>query len=118
MSKNAPPSDQPRPDLVHIVLPPYEVPELIVMGGVVVENRGRAAAQNVKIVLEYDGATPEMIRHLQVISEVEHILLAGGEQRSFATIRVRQLNAGQRLVIYFSGPDRVQPRVKVTHYEG
>ncbi|HEX7586694.1 MAG TPA: hypothetical protein VF478_00100 [Anaerolineae bacterium] len=118
MSKSVLPPDQPKPDLVHIVLPPYEVPDLIVMGGVVVENRGNASANNVKIVLEYDGATVEMIRHLQVISDAEHILLAGGEQRSFATIRVRQLNSGQRLVIYFSGPDRVQPRVKVTHYEG
>jgi hypothetical protein len=111
-------SDQPQPDLVHIVLPPYEVPDLIVTGGVVVENRGRAAANNVKIVLEYDGATPEMIRHLQVISEADYILLSGGEQHSFATIRMRQLAAGQRVVIYFSSPDRIQPRVKVTHYEG
>ena len=111
-------SDQPKPELVHIVLPPYEVPDLIVTGGVLVENRGRAAANNVKIVLEYDGAPTEKIRHLQVISDADYILLGGGEQHSFATIRVRQLSAGQRLVIYFSGPDRVQPRVKVTHYEG
>lgn len=111
-------SEQPKPDLIHIVLPPYEVPDLIVIGGVVVENRGRAPANNVKIVLEYDGVYPEKIRHLQVVSDAEYILLSGGDQHSFATIRVRQLSAGQRLVIYFSGPGRVQPRVKVTHYEG
>ena len=118
MSKSAPPPDQPKPDLVHIVLPPYEVPELIVMGGVVVENRGHGSAQNVKIVLEYDDTIPAKIRHLQVISDAEYILLSGGEQRPFATIRLRQLGPGHRVVIYYSGPDRVQPRVKVTHYEG
>ncbi len=112
------PSEQPKSALVYSVLPPYEVPDLIVMGGVVVENRGHAPANNVKVVLEYDSANPETIRHLQVISDVEYILLAGGDQHSFATIRMRQLGAGQRMVIYFSGPDRVQPGVKVTHYEG
>jgi hypothetical protein len=110
--------EQPKPNLVHIVLPPYEVPDLIVMGGVVVENRGLAPANNVKIVLEYNGANPEKIRHLQVVSDVDYILLGGGDQHSFANIRVRQLGAGQRVVIYFSSPDRIQPRVKVTHYEG
>ncbi|MDE3090100.1 MAG: hypothetical protein KGJ80_12025 [Chloroflexota bacterium] len=111
-------SEQPKPNLVHIMLPPYEVPDLIVIGGVVVENRGNAPANNVKIVLEYDGATAEMIRHLRVASDVEYILLGGGDRQSFATIRARQLGAGQRMVIYFSGPGRIQPQVRVTHYEG
>jgi len=113
-----PSPNQPKPDLVHIVLPPYEVPDLIVTGGVVVENRGHASVNNVKIVLEYESATPEMIRHLKVVSDVEYILLGGGDQHTFATIRARQLGVGQRIVIYFSGPGRVQPQVKVTHYEG
>ncbi len=111
-------SEPPKPDLVHFVLPPYEVPDLIVVGGVVVENRGNAPANNVKIVLEYDGATPEMIRYLRVVSDVEYILLGGGDRRSFVTIRARQLGAGQRMVIYYSGLGRIQPQVKVTHYEG
>lgn len=113
-----PSPNQPNPDLVHIVLPPYEVPDLIVIGGVVVENRGGAVANNVKIVLEYDGANPETIRHLQVVSDAEYILLGGGDRYSFATIRARQLGAGQRIIIYFSGPGRIQPQVRVTHYEG
>ncbi len=111
-------SEPPKPDLVHFDLPPYEVPDLIVMGGVVIENRGAAAANNVKVVLEYNNATPERIRHLRVVSDVDYILLSGGDQCTFATIRARHLGAGQRMVIYFSGPGRIQPRVKVTHYEG
>jgi hypothetical protein len=106
------------PLLAHTVLPPYEVPDLIVTGGVVVENRGGAPAHNVKIVLQYDDDSVGKIRHLQVVSETEYILLHGGDQQSFATIRLRQLGAGEQLVVYFSGPDRVQPRVTVTHYEG
>lgn len=105
------------PELVQTILPPYEVPDLIVMGGVVIENRGRAPANNVKIVLEYDDVSAEKIRHLQVISDAEYILRGGGEQQSFATLRLRQLGAGQKVIIYFSGPNRVQPRVQVTHYE-
>lgn len=105
------------PQLVQTVLPPYEVPELIVMGGVVVENRGEAAANNVKIVLEYENAETQKIRHLQVLTDAEYILRGGGEQQSFATLRLRQLGAGQRVVIYFSGPTRILPRVMVTHYE-
>ena len=106
------------PELTYIILPPYEIPDLIVMGGVVMENRGSAPAHNVKIVLEFDDADMSKIRHLQVLSNVEYILRGGGELQSFATLRVRRLEPGQRVVIYFSGPNRVQPRVTVTNYEG
>jgi hypothetical protein len=107
-----------KPDLAHLVLPSYDVPDMIVVGGVVVENRGNAAAHNVKIVLEFDDTRAERIRHLQVVSDAEYILLSGGEEKSFATLRMRELPAGKRIVIYFSGPDRLEPRVTVTHYEG
>ena len=106
------------PELVHFVLPPYEVPDLIVIGGVVIENHGRAPANNVKIALEYDDPNVKRIRHLQVEGDVEYILLSGGDLHSFATLRVKQFHVGQRMFIYFSGPDRVSPNVKVTHYEG
>lgn len=106
------------PDLKYFVLPPYEIPDLIVTGGVVVENRGNAPANNVKIALEYDDADAIKIHHLQVVSDVEYILRGGGERQSFATLRVRRLDAGKRLVIYYSGPRAIQPRVVVTNYEG
>ncbi|MBI5301143.1 MAG: hypothetical protein HY868_03325 [Chloroflexi bacterium] len=108
----------PRAELTQLVLPSYDVPELIVIGGVIVENRGDDAAHNVKIVIEFDDARAEKIRHLQVISDAEYILLSGGDEKSFATLRMRELAAQQRVVIYFSGPDRLAPRVTVTHYEG
>ena len=106
------------PELVYFVLPPYEVPDLIVIGGVVIENRGLAPANNVKIVLDYDDPNVKRIRHLQVEGDVEYILLGGGDLHSFATLRVKQFHVGQRMIIFFSGPDRISPNVKVTHYEG
>ena len=106
------------PDLKYVVLPPYEVPDVIVVGGVVVENHGNAPANNVKIVLEYDDADAIRIHHLQVITDVEYILRGGGDRHSFANLRVRRLEPGKRLVIYFSGPRPIQPRVVVTNYEG
>lgn len=108
----------PAPDLQYIILPPYDVPEIIVIGGVVVENRGNAPAHNVKIVLEYDSADANRIRHLQVVSDVDYIVRGGGELQTFANLRVRQLDPGKRLIIYFSGTNVIQPRVTVTHYEG
>ncbi len=106
------------PQLAQIILPPYEVPDLIVIGGVVVENQGDLSANNIKIVLEYDATEMHRIHHLQVISDAAYILRGGGELYSFATLRLRQLGAGQRVVVYFSGPNQIQPRVTVTHYEG
>jgi len=108
----------PAPELTYLILPPYEIPDLIVIGGVVVENRGTAPAHNVKVALEFPGTDTTKIRHLQVLSDVEYILRGGGELQSFATLRVRRLAPGQRIVIYFSGPTRVLPRVTATHYEG
>lgn len=106
------------PELTYSILPSYEIPDLIVIGGVVVENRGAAPAHNVKIALEFPDADTTKIRHLQVHSDVEYILRGGGELQSFATLRLRRLAAGQRVVIYFSSPSRVLPRVTATHYEG
>lgn len=106
------------PDLHYLVLPPYEIPELIVIGGVVVENRGKAPANNVKIALAYDETDATRIHHLHVVSDVEYILRGGGESQTFATLRVRKLDPGKRLVIYFSGSHPIQPRVVVTNYEG
>jgi hypothetical protein len=108
----------PAPDLKYLILPPYEVPDLIIIGGVVVENRGNAPAHNVKIVLEYETTDANRIRHLQVVSDVEYIVRGGGELQTFANLRVRQLDPGKKLVIYYSGTSAVQPRVIVTHYEG
>lgn len=100
------------PRLVYMVLPPYEVPELIVTGGVLVENRGTAPAERVNISLAYPDAAAYKIRHLQILSDVEYVQ-SGGESESFVALTVKQLNPNQKLIIYFSGPNRLFPRVTV-----
>jgi len=101
------------PHLVYMVLPPYEVPDLIVTGGVVVENRGNAPAERVKISLAYPDAAAYKIRHLQILSDVEYVQQSGGESESFVTLTVKQIDPSQKLIIYFSGPNRLFPRVTV-----
>lgn len=117
-SKAAIPAPPPGPELVQVILPPYEIPELIVTGGVMIENRGQAPAHNVKIALEYQDPIRDKIRHLQVVTDAPYILRGGGELESFATLRLRQIQPGQRVFVYYSGPTHIQPRVTVTHYEG
>ncbi len=107
-----------KPRLVHTILPPYEIPQLVVTGGVLVENRGEAPAHNVKVSLEYDPSTTQRLHHLQIYSDVDYVLRGGGELESFAMLRMRALGAGERIVVYFSAPTRTLPRVLVTHYEG
>lgn len=99
--------------LIYMVLPPYEVPELIVTGGVLVENRGTAPARDIRIALAYPDAGTQKIRHLQVMSDVQYVQQSGGESESFVTLAVQQINPNQKLIIYFSGPDRLLPRVTV-----
>jgi hypothetical protein len=105
------------PDLHYVLLPPYEIPDIIVVGGIVVENRGRKSAHNVRIVLEYDAPDQRILHHLQVVSDVPYIVRSGGDRRSFATIRVQELGPQQRVIIYYSSHDQIVPRVNVSSYE-
>ncbi len=105
------------PRIVHTVLPPYEVPDLIAIGGVIVENRGRALAQNVIVTCKFPDGSIEKIRNLHIVSDAKYVLRDGGEEKSFLTLRIRRLVPGQNLIVYFSGSNRNQPQVNVT-YDG
>ncbi len=103
-----------RPRLTFTVLPPYDIPDMLVVGGVMVQNGGRSAASNVKISVEYDAAELARIRHLAVVTEEEYALRSGGEQFSYATLRLRELGPGHQVFIYVSGPRAATPSVRVT----
>ncbi len=105
------------PQLVSTPLPPYDIPDVILVGGVVVENRGHAPAPNVKVAIEYDRGDSYTIHHMHVASDEPYILRGGGEQYNFATIRLRELGPGKKLVVYWAAADRVQPRVDVTSFQ-
>ncbi len=106
------PARQPR--LIYTILPPYEVPELIVASGVLVENRGNAPARSVKIAVAFSDSATQKIRNLQITSDVTYHLQGGGERESYVSLDVEQIDPGQKLVIYFSGADRAAPQVTVS----
>jgi len=105
------------PILKHTHLPPYEVPDVILVGGVVVENRGRQPAPNVKITIQFDPQAATMIHHLEVKSAENAILRSGGERHNFATVSLKSLRPHGALVIYWAAARDIQPEINVTSYQ-
>ncbi len=105
------------PHLIFTPLPPYDVPDVILVGGVIVENRGRAPAHNVKIEVSYDEATTAKIRHMHVESDEPYILRGGGEQFNFATIRLRELRPRKKVFLYWAAGQDFRPRISVTSFQ-
>ncbi len=105
------------PRLDHTLLPPYEIPDVILVGGLVVENRGRQPAPNVKITVRFDDHAAIMIHHLQVASAENAVLRSGGEQHNFATISARSLRPRGKIFIYWAAARGVQPQISVTSYQ-
>lgn len=107
----------PESDLRYTILPPYEIPKIIVVSGLIVENRGGKAAHNVTINIRYDEAGSAMIHHMQVVSEEDYVLRGGGEQHRFAMIRLREMSPGSKLFVYMAASDSTIPQVSVTSFE-
>jgi hypothetical protein len=105
------------PHLTFTALPPYDVPDVILVGGVIVENRGRAPAHNVKVEVSYDAEGSVRIQHMHVESEEPYILRGGGEQFNFATIRLRELRPHNKLFLYWAAGQEFKPRIHVTSYQ-
>ncbi|MDQ7029907.1 MAG: hypothetical protein Q9O62_09105 [Ardenticatenia bacterium] len=105
-----------QPDLQWMVLPPYDIPGIAVIGCVVVENVGRGVARNVKIELQFPPESAHIMHHVQVVSEDPYILRGGGERHSFMTLRLREMQPGNTVVVYFSSHEVVIPHVKVSHF--
>lgn len=105
------------PRLVHLSLPPYEIPDVIIVGGVVVENRGRSIAPNVKISVEFDQESYSKIHHLDVQTTEGYVVRGGGEQHSFVTLRVKEMSPHSKVVVYWAASHSVQPRISVSSYQ-
>ncbi len=103
------------PKVTHVVFPPYDVPDVILVGGLLVENRGRASATNVKIDIQYEQAETARIHHMAVTSDDPYILRGGGEQYNYAAIRLREMRPRKRLFIFWAAGEQFQPRISVTH---
>lgn len=104
------------PMLTHTPLPPYEIPDVILVGGLIVENRGRQPAPNVKITIQFDPQAATMIHHLQLKSSENAILRSGGERHNFATVSMRSLPPKGNAIIYWAAARDVQPEIHITSY--
>ncbi len=105
------------PHITYVVFPPYDVPDVILVGGLLVENRGRASALNVKIDIQYDHADTGRIQHMHVTSDDPYILRGGGEQYNFANIRLRELRPHKRLFVFWAAGEEFKPSITVTSFQ-
>lgn len=103
--------------LHHMILPPYDIPGVIVVSGVLAENRTNKSVNNIRIHIEYD-PTEAHLHHIQIVSDDEYILRGGGEGNTFATVRLRQVRPGGRVVVYFAATKPIDPKVEVTTWSG
>ena len=104
-------------DLDYVLLPPYDIPNLIVVSGLLVENRTATPVKNVRIHIEYDPSA-NRIHHIQILSDDEYILRGGGETHAFATLRLRQVRPHGKVVVYFAASRPINPAVSVTTWSG
>jgi hypothetical protein len=102
--------------LTYTLLPPYEIPDVILVGGVLVENRGRKTAPNIKISVEYEGDAAPMIHHLHVAGSEHAVLRSGGERYTFANVSAPQLRPRGKIIVYWAAAQNVQPKIVVTSY--
>lgn len=99
------------------LLPPYDIPGVIVVSGLLVENRGNKTLNNIRIHVEYEDASSH-IHHVQISADDDYILRGGGTGSTFATLRLRHLRPGGRLIMYFSATRAVTPQATVTSWDG
>ncbi|HBY95015.1 MAG TPA: hypothetical protein DEP84_13830 [Chloroflexi bacterium] len=100
-----------------ILLPPYEIPGIVVVNSALVENRGRNTAYNIKVELSYGPDSERVIHHMEVVSDEPYIVRGGGDLHSFVILRLREMHPGSRIVIYVASHDRITPDVAVTSYQ-
>jgi len=103
--------------LRYTLLPPYEIPTIIVITGLIVENCGTRPAHNVSVTIRYPEESESMIHHMQVVSEADYVLRGGGEQHRFAQIRLREMAPDSKLFVYMAASHPILPEVKVSSYE-
>lgn len=105
------------PQLTYTPLPPYEIPDVILVSGLLVENRGRQPAPNVKITIQFEGESAAMIHHMHVASTENAVLRSGGERHTFANISAKSLRPRGKIVVYWAAAQNVQPQITVTSYQ-
>lgn len=104
------------PRLTYTLLPAYEIPDVILVSGIIVENRGRKAAPNVKLTIRFEG-DGAMIHHLKLSSSENAVLRSGGERFTFVTVSTRTLRPDGKIFINWAAAKDIHPQTTLTSYQ-
>jgi hypothetical protein len=112
MGTPPPPADLP-PSLgvTWMLLPPYDIPGMAVVSGLLVENQGEQDATHVHIKLNYTGE--RFITHMSVVSDDTYEMEGGSPRDSYVNIQLPLFHAGAKVVIYVAGHNVQMPDVHV-----
>ncbi|MBA3533036.1 MAG: hypothetical protein H0T73_14015 [Ardenticatenales bacterium] len=94
-----------------MLLPPYDIPGMAVVSGLLVENQGAEDEQDVYISLTFSGE--RFITHMEVLSDDPYDLSGGTPRDSHLTLLLPRLRAGKKVVIYVAGHSPQTPEVTV-----
>lgn len=94
-----------------LLLPPYDIPEMAVVSGLLVENQGTQAEHDIYVELAF----PEghVISHMEVSSDAPLDIEGGTPRDSRVALRLPELSAGSRVVLYVAGHSPAVPEVVV-----
>jgi hypothetical protein len=106
-----PDPSEPALGVTWMLLPPYDIPGMAVVSGVLIENQGELDASDVHISLRYSGERP--ITHMEVVCDDPYEREGGSPRDSFVTIRLSRMRAGTKVVIYVAGHSVESPVVDV-----
>lgn len=94
-----------------LLLPPYDIPGMAVVSGLLVENQGLAAAEDVFVSLTYEGE--RFISHMEVVCDEPFEQEGGGPRDSHVTMKLHRLPPGGKIVVYVAGHNVQVPEVVV-----
>lgn len=98
-------------DVTWMLLPPYDIPGMAVISGLLVENQGLEDAEDVYISLIYEDE--RVITHMDVVSDDAYDQQGGGPRDSYVTLQIARLRSGSKVVVYVAGHSEQSPQVTV-----
>ena len=98
-------------EVTWLALPPYDIPGMAVVSGVLVENQGESDVEGVRIRVHYPGE--RYITHMEVISDDPCHQQGGTPRDSRLVLNLPLMRAGSRVVIYVAGHNSEPPKVSV-----
>lgn len=110
-SEAAQEEEEPANEVTWLLLPVYDIPGMAVITALLVENQGEEVARDVHVVLSYPGES--YISHMEVISDDKYELEGGSPRDVEVRLRLPQLSAGGKVVVYIAGHHDTPPNVMV-----